>query len=92
MTNTTRQWRLATTNEYETSLKKLDRTIAVRITKKLYWLARQENPESLCKPLTGDLAGLWRVRAGDYRIIIDIQQTNLIIVGIDAGHRSKIYV
>lgn len=37
------------------------------------------------------LAGLWRLRVGDYRLVLDIQRDKLLIVAIDLGHRSTIY-
>jgi hypothetical protein len=37
--------------------------------------------------LTGNLAGHWQYRVGDYRIICHIQDEKLIIVALDLGHR-----
>lgn len=51
-------------------LRRVDRltrtTILNRISKHLDWV---ENPFSSGHALTGDEAGLWRYRVGDYRII-----------------------
>lgn len=33
----------------------------------------------------------YRLRVGDYRVIMDIQQNNLIIFVIELDHRSRIY-
>ncbi len=33
----------------------------------------------------------YRVRAGDYRIIIDIEKGKMIILIIEIGHRKRIY-
>lgn len=43
------------------------------------------------KALTGNLAGLWRYRAGDYRIICDIEDDVLVVLDVDGAHRSRIY-
>ena len=43
------------------------------------------------KALTGNLAGLWRYRIGDYRLIADIQDGKLVILMLEIGHRSGIY-
>ena len=51
-----------------------------------------ENPRVKGKALTGDLKGLWRYRVGDYRILADIQDDKLVILILDIGHRSKIYL
>ena len=51
-----------------------------------------ENPRIKGKPLTGDLKGLWRYRVGDYRILAEIQDDKIVILILDIGHRSKIYL
>ena len=51
-----------------------------------------DNPKLHGKTLTGNLKGLWRYRIMDYRLIVDIQDEQLIIVAIDFEHRSKIYL
>ena len=51
-----------------------------------------DSPKLPGKALTGNLKGLWRYRIMDYRLIVDIQDEELIIVAIDFVHRSKIYL
>ena len=51
-----------------------------------------ENPRIKGKALTSDLKGLWRYRVGDYRILADIQDDKIVILILDIGHRSKIYL
>ena len=41
--------------------------------------------------LKGDMSGLWRFRAGDYRIICDVQGDDKIIVVHRIGHRREVY-
>lgn len=41
--------------------------------------------------MTANKAGLWGYRIGDYRMICDIQDEQLVIVAIDVGHRRDIY-
>lgn len=44
------------------------------------------------KGLTGRLAGLWCYRAaGDWRVICAIGDDQMVILAVDAGHRSSIY-
>ena len=50
-----------------------------------------EDPRSTGKALAGNLAGLWRYRVGDYRIVCDIEDEVLLILVIDVAHRSKVY-
>ena len=51
-----------------------------------------DDPRFHGKALTGNLKGLWRYRIMDYRLIVDIQDEELVIVAIDFEHRSKIYL
>ena len=55
-------------------------------------LINTENPRIKGKALTSDLKGLWRYRVGDYRILAEIQDTKIVILILDIGHRSKIYL
>ena len=55
-------------------------------------LMNTENPRIKGKALTGDLKGLWHYRVGDYRILAEIQDAKIVILILDIGHRSKIYL
>lgn len=50
-----------------------------------------EMPRQTDKALTGEFKGLWRYRAGDYRLVCDIQDDKVVIVLIAVGHRKNIY-
>ncbi|MDO5440248.1 MAG: type II toxin-antitoxin system RelE/ParE family toxin [Erysipelotrichaceae bacterium] len=50
-----------------------------------------DNPRSTGKALTNNLKGLWRYRIGDYRLICEIHDKELIILAITIGHRRDIY-
>ena len=54
-------------------------------------LANSEDPRIYGKALTGRLKGLWRYRIGDYRLLVEIQDKNLLIIALDFDHRSRIY-
>lgn len=54
-------------------------------------LAKTNNPRTHGKPLTGDLAGLWRYRIGDYRLIAEIKDNQLTILALSIGHRRDVY-
>ncbi len=43
------------------------------------------------KSLTGDMKGLWRYRIGDYRMICEIRDDELVILALTVGHRREIY-
>lgn len=54
-------------------------------------LRNSPDPRASGKALTGPLRGLWRYRIGDYRLLAEIRDDELIIVAVDIGHRSAIY-
>lgn len=43
------------------------------------------------KPLTGNFAGLWRYRVGDYRIVCSIEDNEVLVLVVDVDHRSSVY-
>lgn len=84
-------YQLRRTPRFDKALRKLDRPVQRRILVKLYALELLEDPKVQCKPMTGPLAGLWHLRTGDYRTIIDIREGELAIVALDTDHRSAVY-
>lgn len=84
-------WQVTTSTSFDKAAKKLDRAIAARIFKALYALAKLEDPTTRCKALSGPLKGLWRLRVGDWRVILDIQHSKVTIIALQLGHRSEIY-
>ena len=68
-------------------LKKLDRTIARRVFDKVGELA--EKPYRLVQKLVN--SPYFRLRVGDYRVILDIQGDVLRILVLKVGHRESIY-
>lgn len=73
-------------------LSKLDKPVQKLI---LSWINKNlqgcNNPRIKGKGLAGNHSGEWRYRVGDYRIIADIQDSELIILVIAVGHRKNIY-
>ena len=72
-------------------LRKLDRATARRIVDYLDDVARLDDPRSRCKALVGDRSGIWRYRVGDYRILCELVDAELLIVALEFGHRGAIY-
>lgn len=77
----------------EKNLATLDQQVAKRITKFLHErIANTNDPRTTGKALKGDKLGkYWRYRVGDYRIICEIQDNQLVILVIEIGHRNDIY-
>ncbi len=68
-------------------LKKLDRSVARRIFDKVGEL--NENPHRFVQKLVS--SPYYRLRVGDYRVILDIQGDVLRILVLKVGHRASIY-
>jgi mRNA interferase RelE/StbE len=54
-------------------------------------VAALEKPRARGRALIHDLKGFWRYRIGDYRVIAEIRDSDLVIVGVEVGHRRGIY-
>jgi mRNA interferase RelE/StbE len=85
-------WAVNYTQTARNQLKKLDKPVARRIIDFLdHRIAKQEDPRTLGKALTGPLGTLWRYRIGDYRVICDIQHQAVAILVVRIGHRREVY-
>ena len=71
-------------------LARLDPAVARRIINRIRWFA--ENLDDL-KPeaLTADLAGFYKLRVGDHRVVYEILHSEETIVVHLIGHRREIY-
>lgn len=76
----------------EKKLEKLDTSIKSRIKK---WvqdnLVGCDNPRLHGKILHGELKGKWRYRVGDYRLIAEIYDEEILILIVDVDKRNDIY-
>lgn len=84
-------WTIRTDRDFDRALKKLDRQIATRVLKALTALEISDDPTKRCKALSGPYTGLWRLRVGDYRVILDIQRAELVVIALDLVNRSNVY-
>ena len=71
----------------ENQLKKLEKNIQERILATLERI--RIRPEAYVSRLVDDTG--YKLRIGDYRVIIDINQNKLMILVIKVGHRKNIY-
>lgn len=79
---------IVVTDKAEKDLDDLPKDVALRIVSKLKQLA--EDPLSIkSKKLTG--SSFYRIRVGDYRVLYEIENEELIITVIKAGHRKDVY-
>lgn len=54
-------------------------------------ILRNADPRCLGKELRGKLSGFWRYRVGDYRIVCEILDHELLILIVTVGHRKDVY-
>ncbi|MBQ3406555.1 MAG: type II toxin-antitoxin system RelE/ParE family toxin [Lachnospiraceae bacterium] len=85
-------YRILTTPKFEKAFKKLDR-YTQRIIK--VWIDKHlmncEDPRQYGKGLTSNRSGEWRYRIGDYRLLCEIRDEDIVIIMINIGHRRDIY-
>lgn len=68
-------------------LKKLEKEIQKRILSTLERI--RIRPEHFIKKLVG--SPYYKLRVGDYRVILDVERGKLVILVISIGHRKKVY-
>lgn len=74
------------------SLRKMDKQTARRIVDFMELrIAVAADPRQSGKPLKGELGEFWRYRVGDYRILCEIRDNELIILAATIGHRREVY-
>ena len=64
--------------------------LVVALLQRIHWLAENMD-EVKPEPLTGDLAGLYKLRVGNYRVIYERVHDERTIVIHAIGHRREIY-
>jgi mRNA interferase RelE/StbE len=85
-------WNVELSATAEKQLRKLDRQWQTAILDYLEdEIAPTPDPRSKGKALVGDKKGLWRFRVADFRIICEIQDTQLVILAVAIGHRKNVY-
>lgn len=72
-------------------LRNLDKAAASRIIAYMNEVAALDNPRRRGKALTGPFGGLWRYRIGDYRVVCDIRDAELLVLIARVGHRATVY-
>ncbi|MFH5879103.1 type II toxin-antitoxin system RelE/ParE family toxin [Arthrobacter sp. NA-172] len=86
-----RQWSLHTSADFDKTARKIDRAVLRRVFTYLDEVCTLLDPRSRGKALTANMTGFWRYRVGDYRVIVEIQDAQLVIVAVAMGHRSVVY-
>lgn len=85
-------WRVEFSQTAQRQIEKLDRPVQAAFVRYLRErVVASDNPRARGRPLRGEKKGLWRYRAGDYRIICDIRDSSKTVVVLALGHRKEVY-
>lgn len=85
-------WTLRLSETAKRQLRKLDSSNAQVILRYLNRLVQEtSDPRERGSGLRANLAGLWRYRVGDYRVICSIEDHELVILVLQIGHRCDVY-
>lgn len=87
------KYKVVTTARFDREFRKLDR-YTQRMLKA--WIDKHlegcEDPRLFGKGLTANRSGQWRYRIGDYRLICEINDVELVILALTVGHRREVYI
>ncbi len=85
-------WSLRFSKKAVKQLAKLDKRQSAII---VGWMERNlegcDDPRAHGKPLSANRSGQWRYRIGDYRVLCDLQDGDLVILALEVGHRREVY-
>jgi mRNA interferase RelE/StbE len=84
-------YRILVSARAQRQIRRLDPPVARRIRAFLEErLALLDDPRELGAALRSTEA-LWRYRVGDWRIIVEIQDRQLVVLVVEIGHRREVY-
>ena len=85
-------WKISFTKNALKQLSKLDREIARLIVRFLEEkIAGSSDARLYGHALVGDQKGRWRYRIGDYRVVCELRDSELLVLVVTVGHRKEIY-
>jgi len=85
-------WTIEFDSKAGKDLEKMDKNISKNILRYLSDRVLQHgDPRILGKELKGNLAGFWRYRVENHRIICSIEDDRLVVLVVRIGHRKEIY-
>ncbi|MCB9091308.1 MAG: type II toxin-antitoxin system RelE/ParE family toxin [Halobacteriovoraceae bacterium] len=82
-------YKLKISSSVEKSLKKIPKKDLKKVVELIQTLAIQPYPIG-CRKLSGE-EYVYRVRQGNYRVIYEVQDKQLIVLVLKIGHRKDIY-
>lgn len=87
-----KRYKLIYSKDFQKIFKKLDPSVQKLMASYIkHNLENTNNPREHGKALIGDKKGLWRYRIGNYRLLVEIQDKQLIILILTFGYRKDVY-
>lgn len=85
-------WRIEFDEPAKKELARLDRQVQIQIQRFLRErIATEDDPRRFGESLRGNLSGFWKYRVGDYRIVAEIREEEVLVLVVRIGHRSRVY-
>ncbi|KEI52591.1 RelE-domain-containing protein [Enterococcus xinjiangensis] len=85
-------YRLEFTPEIQKQLRKMDKHQATLIVRWLYQhIDGIDDLRKFGKGLTANRSGQWRYRIGKYRVLVEIEDNQMVVIAIQVGHRRNVY-
>ena len=84
-------WTIRFSRDAEKALERLDKSAHTRIVDFLSTLSSASSPRERGAALTGQFSGYWRYRVGDYRLICELRDGELVVLVLKIGHRREVY-
>ena len=85
-------WTLVFSKKADKQLSKMNPDVRRII---ISWLLKNidgcDDPRVHGKGLTSNRSGEWHYRIGDYRVLCEIRENELVVLALSVGHRSSIY-
>jgi mRNA interferase RelE/StbE len=81
-------YNLVLSEQAQRDLARLDSPFRRQVEKRMDWLAEHAD-DIAAKALTGDWAGFFKLRAGDYRILYQVKGETVLVLRI--RHRREVY-
>ena len=85
-------YKLLFSERFDRQFSKLDKSVQKLL---IAWFQKNieqtDNPRQHGKALSHNRSEQWRYRIGDYRVICDIQDKELVILALEVGHRKNVY-
>ncbi|TGQ42618.1 type II toxin-antitoxin system RelE/ParE family toxin [Mesorhizobium sp. M00.F.Ca.ET.216.01.1.1] len=85
-------WRVEFTQRADKDIERLSMKDQRRILEFLHdRVSAHPNPKALAKRLTATKQEAWRFRVGEYRIIVQFQDSRLVVLVVEVGNRREVY-